>query len=138
MDTQEQIKQNLLDIANLLSIDINSELQKENETLKITREKLLGDLYIAEESLKDYEEHYKRSEQEKAKYYQQTLDDEIQINELLQTLQEIKKIAEIKIDCKQYEIDHDCFNDTRRKAIRELIETLQDILDLITKSEVGE
>lgn len=31
---------------------------------------------------------------DKEKYYQQTLDDEIQINELLQTLQEIREIAE--------------------------------------------
>lgn len=31
--------------------------------------------------------------EEKARYYQQTLDDEIQINELLQTLAEIKEIA---------------------------------------------
>lgn len=50
-------------------------------------------------------------------------------------LQEIKEIAEIKIDCKQYEIDHDCFNDTRCKALKELIQTLQEILDLITKAE---
>lgn len=56
------------------------ELKAENETLRITREKLLGDLCITEESLKDYEEHYKRSEQQKEKYYQ--------------TLQEIKAIAE--------------------------------------------
>lgn len=51
------------------------------------------------------------------------------------TLQDIKDIAENNIDCKQYEIDHDCFNDTRCKALRELIETLQQILDLITKAE---
>ena len=57
-----------------------AELKAENETLKITREKLLGDLCITEESLKDCEEHYNRSEQEKEKYYQ--------------TLQEIKAIAE--------------------------------------------
>lgn len=49
--------------------------------------------------------------------------------------QEIKAIAENNIDCKQYEIDHDCFNDTRCNALRELIETLQQILDLITKAE---
>lgn len=54
---------------------------------------------------------------------------------LEQILQEIKAIAENNIDCKQYEIDHDCFNDTRCKALRELIETLQQILDLITKAE---
>lgn len=57
-------------------------------------------------------------------------------NRRLEDLQrEIKAIAENNIDCKQYEIDHDCFNDTRCKALRELIETLQQILDLITKAE---
>lgn len=57
-------------------------------------------------------------------------------NRRLEDLQrEIKAIAENNIDCKQYEIDHDYFNDTRCKALRELIETLQQILDLITKAE---
>lgn len=105
----------------------NEWLKKENETLKITREKLLGDLCITEESLKDYEEHYNRSEQEKEKYYQQTLDDEIQINELFQTLQEIKKyIAKIcKEECGYVQKKRcpDC--DCRYGAI----------LDLITKAE---
>lgn len=57
------------------------------------------------------------------------------VNKYHQTLQEIKGVAGNNIDCKQYEIDHDCFNDTRCKALRELIETLQEILDLITKAE---
>ena len=81
------------------------ELKAENETLKITREKLLGDLCITEESLKDYEEHYKRSEQQKEKYYQQTLDNEIQINELFQILQEIKTIAK---QCMNKDTCYDC------------------------------
>lgn len=50
-------------------------------------------------------------------------------------LQEIKEIAVDTRDCKQYEIDHDCFNDTRCKALREFIETLQEIINLITKAE---
>ena len=53
-------------------------------------------------------------------------------------LQEIKEIAVDTRDCKQYEIDHDCFNETRCKALRELIETLQEILNLITKEESEE
>lgn len=36
---------------------------------------------------------------EKTKYYQQTLDDEIQINELFQTLQEIKKVCHWVSEC---------------------------------------
>lgn len=39
----------------------------------------------------------KQLKAEKVKYYQQTLDDEIQINELLQTLTEIKEIADEQI-----------------------------------------
>ena len=53
-------------------------------------------------------------------------------------LQDIKEIAVDTRDCKQYEIDHDCFNDTRCKALREFIETLQEIIDLITKAESEE
>lgn len=58
-----------------------------------------------------------------------------QRDDYYQTLQEIKAIAVDTRDCKQYEIDHDCFNETRCKALRELIETLQEIIDLITKAE---
>ena len=39
-------------------------LEEVNNTLTITREKLLGDLCIAEESLKDYTEHYNRQSEE--------------------------------------------------------------------------
>ena len=58
-------------------------------------------------------------QREKAKYYQQTLDDEIQINELLQTLQEIKVIAEKEIYMKQNS-------------------SMDRILNLITKAESEE
>ena len=57
------------------------------------------------------------------------------VDKYRKTLQEIREIAVDTKDCKQYEIDHDCFNDTRCKALREFIETLQEILDLITKAE---
>lgn len=39
-------------------------LEETNNTLTITREKLLGDLCIVEESLKDYTEHYNRQSEE--------------------------------------------------------------------------
>lgn len=45
-------------------------------------------------------------QKENAKYYQQTLDDEIQINELLQTLQEIKKILLQAMDVKSNAYNH--------------------------------
>lgn len=39
----------------------------ENDTLHITIEKLKGDLYVAEDSLKDYQEHYNKLESENEK-----------------------------------------------------------------------
>lgn len=39
-------------------------LEEANNTLTITREKLLGDLCIVEESLEDYTEHYNRQSEE--------------------------------------------------------------------------
>lgn len=39
-------------------------LEEANNTLTVTREKLLGDLYIVEENLKDYIEHYNRQSEE--------------------------------------------------------------------------
>ena len=39
-------------------------LEETNNTLTVTREKLLGDLCIVEESLKDYTEHYNRQSEE--------------------------------------------------------------------------
>lgn len=68
----------------------NAELKAENERLKVRKDK----------------------------YYQQTLDDEIQLNELLQTLQEIKEIAE-------YSIMHN----------ENLNFNYQKILQIITKAE---
>lgn len=37
------------------------ELKEANNTLVVTRDKLLGDLFIEEESLKDYIEHYNKA-----------------------------------------------------------------------------
>ena len=42
-------------------------LEETNNTLTVTRDKLLGDLYIVEESLKDYTEHYNRQSEERSK-----------------------------------------------------------------------
>lgn len=59
----------------------NKELKKVNDTLTVTRDKLLGDLWITEENLKDYIEHYNKQCYE--------------LDQLKQTLVEIKEIAEI-------------------------------------------
>lgn len=53
------------------------QLQSQVDTLTITREKLLGELCIAEESLKDYEAHYNRQceELDKLKVEQERLEE---------------------------------------------------------------
>lgn len=82
---------------------------------------------MTNEEIRQLKAENERLKADKDKYYQQTLDDEIQINELLQTLQEIKKyIAKIcKEECgyvqKKRCPDCDC-----RYGV---------ILDLITKAE---
>lgn len=43
-------------------------------------------------------------------------------DKLKNCLTEIKEIAEIEIECKTYEIEHDCFNETRCKALNEHID----------------
>ena len=79
--------------------EINAELKAENERLKARKDK----------------------------YYQQTLDDEIQINELLHTLQEIKTIV-----CGNYEI----IDPQGRKDILKLInKTENDLLRKTHKTE---
>lgn len=98
-----------------------NKLKKKNERLKAENE-------ILKSRIKDLRIR-------KDRYYFKGLEQEQQISDCVTRLLKIKAIAENNIDCKQYEIDHDCFNDTRCKALRELIETLQQILDLITKAE---
>ena len=55
---------------------------------------------------------------------------------LLKTLTEIKEIVEIEIECKTYEIENDCFNETRCKALNEHIDFIKQILQKISECEV--
>ena len=71
----------------MISIDEINKLKEENERLKKDKIGLHSEIKQLEQEnalLKAY----------KDKYYQQTLDDEIKLNELYQCLQEIKEIAE--------------------------------------------
>ena len=61
---------------------------------------------------------------------------EQQLDQLKQTLAEIKEIAEVEIECKTYEIENDCFNETRCKALNEHIDFTKQILQKISKCEV--
>ena len=58
---------------------------------------------------------------------------EQQLDELKQTLAEIKEIVEIEIECKTYEIENDCFNETRCKALKEHIDFTKQILQKISE-----
>ena len=51
-------------------------------------------------------------------------------------LAEIKDIAEIEIECKTYEIENNCFNETRCKALKEHIDFIKQILQKISECEV--
>ena len=53
-----------------------------------------------------------------------------------QTLVEIKEIAEIEIECKTYEIENDCFNETRCKALNEHIDFIKQILQMIMGNKI--
>ena len=55
---------------------------------------------------------------------------------IIQTLAEIKDIAEVEIECKTYEIENDCFNETRCKALNEHIDFIKQILQKISDFEV--
>ena len=55
------------------------------------------------------------------------------VDEYKQTLTEIKEIAENEIECKTYEIEHDCFNETRCKALNEHINFIKQILQKTTE-----
>ena len=63
---------------------------------------------------------------------------EQQLDQLKQTLAEIKDIAEIEIECKTYEIENDCFNETRCKALNEHIDFIKQILQKISECEANQ
>ena len=54
---------------------------------------------------------------------------------LLKTLAEIKEIVEVEIECKTYEIENDCFNETRCKALNEHIDFTKQIIQKISEVE---
>ena len=83
-------------------------LQTDIDKLSLTRDKLLGDLQIAEENLKDYKEHYDKLETENEKlkpeiesmqYNLSLREDDAEfysgsLSNLKQTLKKVKEIAE--------------------------------------------
>ena len=59
----------------------------------------------------------------------------VENDQFKQTLAEIKEIAEVEIECKTYEIENDCFNETRCKALNEHIDFIKQILQKISEVE---
>ena len=81
-------------------------------------------------------EELKEENKEIRKYqYEQDFLQE-QLDQLKQTLAEIKEIAEVEIECKTYEIENDCFNKTRCKALNEHIDFIKQIKQKISECEV--
>ena len=81
-------------------------------------------------NLKEKEMAYK-SNLKLCKYQEQ------QINKLATCIEQIKEIAEIEIECKTYEIENDCFNETRCKALNEHIDFIKQILQKISECEAN-
>ena len=121
------------------------QLKAENEELKT----MLKDLsYENQKFCYQIEEQTKQLEPFKDEYFKEL--DNVAIAELAkksiritaenskleQTITDIKEIAEIEIECKTYEIENDCFNETRCKALNEHIEFIKQILQKISKCEV--
>ena len=61
---------------------------------------------------------------------------QIENDKLKAILTEIKEIVEVEIECKTYEIENDCFNETRCKALNEHIDFAEQILQKISECEV--
>ena len=136
------------------------ELKKQLERKEENYQKLLNksNKYIhnlVDENVQDISNLARQLEQLKAENetYKKMLEDEdvrLALNEirtgerklwfnkaerLKQALAEIKEIAEIEIECKTYEIENDCFNETRCKALNEHIDFIKQILQKIRKVE---
>ena len=97
---------------------LETQLQREKQSSQEAIDTSIKEFNRAEE-LKTL---LKRKEQECEKYKQ--------------TIAKIKEITEIEIECKTYEIENDCFNETRCKALNEHIDFLKQILQKISECEV--
>ena len=126
-----------------------AELKAENEKLKkiineATSSSLdLKSFLVGEAVQNEYEQQLDqlkvdRGEALKQLEFVRTLNivKEAETRKLSKALAEIKEIAEIDIECKTYEIENDCFNETRCKALNEHIDFIKQILQKISECEV--
>ena len=108
--------------------EIMWELLKEVKELKIENERLKKQYNCyacgsckGKEDYTNLEKHHKGLRKQFEKYYQQSLDDEIQINSLWRTLQEIKEILLQAMDVKSNAYKH--------------FSKVEQAIDLITKAK---
>lgn len=95
------------------------ELKKANDTLTLTRNKLIGDLCITEENLKDYIEHYNK-----------------QCNELDQLKAENEKLKNEIEACYNQVEDFDIIATSKSNKLKQAeqkLERIRDIADIIHK-----
>ena len=100
---------------------------EEKDKLHLIIDRLLeaSGYYTNTASAEDFEDVYENMRYEKQ-----------QLDQLKQTITEIKEITEVEIECKTYEIENDCFNETRCKALNEHIDFIKQILQKISECEV--
>lgn len=92
------------------------ELKKERDTLSVTRDKLLDDLWVVEENLKDYTEHFNKASDE--------------LDQLKQTLTEIKEIAKNMnnecfyddFDCEDCDMKNGCTYFNKKQILQKISE----------------
>ena len=119
---KEEIKTNGFGCFNIEMSEQLDQLKADNDTLR----QFLSKEPLALQALQSAYSSYKKSADvfyEMVKQYKQTLTD-------------IKEIAEEEIECKTYEIENDCFNKTRCKALNEHIDFTKQILQKISQCEV--
>lgn len=121
------------------------ELKKERDTLSVTKNKLLGDLWVAEESLKDYIEHFNKASDELdqlkgvIKKYEECNKYLVKENvktytrlehKLLRTIAEIKEIAKnmnnecfySDFDCKGCDMKNGCTYFNKKQILQKISE----------------
>ena len=107
----------------------------------------LKSFLVGEAIQNEYEEKLKVKEQECEKLkdianrtldkLNKYLDKQVQLDQLKQTIEEIKELMKVEIECKTYEIENDCFNETRCKALKEHIDFTNEILKKISEVKNG-
>lgn len=123
--------------ANEIIAELKAELQKykDMEAKGLEEFKDVGGCWGCglQSQLNQDMEDIKRLKVQKDKYYQQTLDDEIKLNELYQTLQEIKEIAEGHTElckqCEQQRKECDCGDICNAYRLEQILQKISEVME---------